>query len=59
MNWDENAKTLSIFYVSGFLFILVGLMLMYNEYSTWSYEVIAMGIVFLLLGIDANRRPTN
>lgn len=59
MNWDENTKSLSIFYVSGFLFILAGLMLMHNGYSTWSYEVVAMGIVFSLLGIDASRKPIN
>ena len=59
MKLEENIETSIIFYVSGFLFILIGLILMYNGYSTWDYEVIAIGVVFLLLGIDASRKPTD
>lgn len=59
MNWGENTKIQAIFCVLGFLFILVGLILMHNNYDIWSYEIIIMGVVFLLLGIDASRKPTD
>lgn len=59
MNGDENTKISAIFYISGLLFILIGLVLMFNRYTIWSYELIAMGVVFLLLGIDASRKPTD
>jgi hypothetical protein len=59
MKLNDNTETALIFYVSGSLFILIGLILMYMRYSTWSYEVIAIGVVFLLLGIDASRKPTD
>jgi len=59
MSWDENTKIPAMFYVSGVSFILAGLILMYNRDSVRSYEVIIMGILFLILGIDASRKPTN
>lgn len=59
MKLGENIKFLAIFYISGFLFILVGLILRYRGYNTWSYELIAMGVVFLLLGVDTSRKPTD
>ena len=59
MKLEENIETSIIFYVSGLLFILIGLILMYMGYSIWDYEVIAIGVVFLLLGIDASRKPTD
>ena len=59
MKLEENIETSIIFYVSGLLFILIGLILMYSEYSIWNYEVIVIGVVFLLLGIDASRKPTD
>ena len=59
MKAGENIETLAIFYISGFLFILIGLILMYMGYDIWSYEVIAMGAVFLLLGMDASRNPND
>ena len=59
MKLDEKIETATIFYITGFLFILIGVVLTYMGYSNWDYEVIAMGVVFLLLGIDASRKPTN
>lgn len=57
MRSGQNIEFLAIFYASGFLFILIGLILMHRGHIIWSYEVIAMGVVFLLLGIDASRKP--
>ncbi len=57
MKLDKKIENAAIFYITGFLFILIGVVLTYMNYSDLDYEVIAMGIVFLLLGVDASRKP--
>ena len=59
MKLDKKIGNAAIFYITGFLFILIGVVLTYMSYSDLDYEVIAMGIVFLLLGVDASRKPTD
>ncbi len=56
MKLGKNAKITVAFCISGFLLILIGLILMHNGHIIWSYKAIGMGMVFLLLGIDANRK---
>ena len=59
MKLDQRIENAAIFYITGFLFILIGVVLLNMRYSNWNYEVIVMGVVFLLLGVDASRKPTN
>lgn len=59
MKLDQRIETAAVFYITGFLFILIGVVLLNMRYDNWNYEVIAMGVVFLLLGIDASRKPTD
>lgn len=59
MKLDQKIETAAVFYITGFLFILIGVVFTYMNYSDLNYEVIVMGAVFLLLGIDASRKPTD
>jgi len=40
------------FYIIGVLFIIVGIILINMEYNTLYYSLIAIGILFLILGIN-------
>ncbi len=47
--FTENSKK---FYLIGFLFILIGIILNYMDYSTFDYSIIGIGILLVILGVN-------
>lgn len=50
----ENSKT---FYISGLLFILIGLILISLDFNFLDYSLLGIGIVLLVLGLNETIKP--
>ncbi len=56
MKSDGHTETSLISYITGFLFILVGLILIYTQYDIADYGAIVIGVLFLLFGITESKK---
>lgn len=50
----ENSRT---FYILGFIFILIGLILINLDFDILDYSLLGIGVVLLVLGLNESIKP--